>query len=159
MKGNQVVHRSPLRLMCFDVESVGLFGDPFALAWCIGQEQFLVATERGSGQVESQERVVGHEAVIVAEGFAQCDPRDCFGFSDDRSWVQEHVIPHLPPYDRKEGLLGPTALYDLFWPIWLAEREQGTLLVADVPWPVEAHFLYQCIHRSTGDKTLAYERR
>lgn len=104
------------RFMVFDVESVGLHGDGFAVAWVVVNRQ-------------------GHR---LAEGCMACDPDLCAGTDESRSWVAEHVPP-LP-------VTSPTLqhLQNSFWHEWRRWAGQGAVLVADCAWPVEANFLTAC---------------
>jgi len=59
-------------------------------------------------------------------------------------WVEENVMPVLPQPTHRTT----RELRDEFWQIWLAWRERGAFLAADVPWPVEARFLARCVDDS-----------
>lgn len=58
----------------FDVESVGLHGEGFAVGWV----------------------VVDRSGKELAEGFLQVDSAYAKGEPEDREWISEHVLPHLP---------------------------------------------------------------
>src|SRR3972149_5844005 len=94
--------------MVFDVESVGLHGEGFAVAW-------LLVDETG------QELAAGYEA---------CDWHGLPGTDEDRAWLQSN-LPDLPiTYDTPREVRGR------FWRQWMAHKEQGAMLVADCAWPV-----------------------
>jgi hypothetical protein len=101
----------------FDVESVGLHGEGFAV---------------GGG-------------VYLANGAAQwefklaCPQNACSGSSEDRRWLAENV-PVLDETHR-----APKAMRDEFWRQWTKARSQGAVMAADCAWPVEAGFLIACI--------------
>jgi hypothetical protein len=101
----------------FDVESIGLHGEGFAVGGCI----FL---ENGA----------------IQEGFCFCCPTsECQGSDDGRIWVRENVP--MPAITHR----GPRSMRTDFWMIWLAARADGAIMAADCGWPVEARFLAQCI--------------
>lgn len=111
--------------MVFDVESVGLHGEGFAVGWVVLND-------------------VGEE--IDARMIA-CDPgRAKAGTSPDRAWVAENVEPtlagnytHSDPYPVREA----------FWAAYAALKAEGPVeLWADCPWPVEARFLNACIDQN-----------
>lgn len=107
----------PIRYMVFDVESVGIHGGGFAVGW---------VNLSASGEV-------------LSEGLLSADPVDAYGYADDRRWVLENV-PALD-YDCSSV----KQVRDRFWVEWMAAKNQGAYLVADVAWPVEANFLLRCV--------------
>jgi hypothetical protein len=120
---------TPTHFLVFDVESVGLHGDGFAVGYV------LVETASGSE---------------VASGMAWCHPDKCVrGTPADRAWTEANVMPSL--------IRGTATLYecadarevrDTFWLKGAALCPKGTVLAADVAWPVEARFLAQIIDDS-----------
>lgn len=117
---------SPPALVVFDVESVGLHGPCFAFG--------AVALARtGAGTYEPREEAYG--AYVP-------DLRNLPGGAEtaDALWVAAHVLPNLSPNEPS-----PYLVRWRFWRFWTAWRNRGALLVADVPWPVEARFLEDCI--------------
>jgi hypothetical protein len=103
--------------MVFDVESVGLHGEGFAVG-------FAVVTREG----EELDRA----------RFA-CDPSAAQGASSDRRWVAENI----PPIEVTHST--PRAVRDAFWSAWEVVKARGAVLVADCEWPVEARFLAACV--------------
>lgn len=103
--------------MVFDVESIGLHGEGFAVAWV----------------------VVNREGERLEEGCLACDPNLCSGTDESRHWVLVNV-PWL-------GYTSPTPqhLRNTFWHEWRRWADQGAVLVADCAWPVEANFLTACV--------------
>lgn len=103
--------------MTFDVEAVGLHGDAFAVGW--------VVTDNKGAELD--------------HGLYACEWVHLLGTRESRQWVGKHVpqmpLTHKSPQDIREG----------FWQQWMKWKEQGALLVADCPWPVEARFLVACI--------------
>lgn len=110
----------PKYFFVFDVESIGLHGEGFAVA-------YLIITPQG-------EKV--HEAV------AWFDPAKAKGTDSNRIWIKEHVTGLPEGYGKMES---PTGLRDLFWQAWMHWKSQGAVMVADCCWPVEARFLIACV--------------
>lgn len=84
--------------------------------------------------------VVGPAGQLLANGIAVAPPPARL------EWLEENVMPHLP---------APTeattrAIRDCFWTVWDHWRDRGARLAADVPWPVEARFLSDCIADDGG---------
>jgi hypothetical protein len=130
------------RRMVFDVESVGLHGEGWALGYVV---------------------IVDGKFMDTSWGY--CPPARAHGTADGRAWVTEHCpwatgedeavlrAEHgLPPAHRFES---PEELRAWFWGRWLSEKEAGAQLWADVAWPVEARFLGQCVEdvRPVAHKT------
>lgn len=105
--------------MVFDVESVGLHGEAFAVGWV----------------------VVRRDGSHVASAEYGCDPASARGDADDLAWVREHCQTqrNVPAEN------GPYWVRERFWEAWEYARKRGALLAADVAWPVEANFLSACI--------------
>lgn len=103
--------------MVFDVESVGLHGEGFAVAWV----------------------VVSSDGEQLDEGVIGCDPALCSGTDENRLWARENVpqLPHSSPTKQH--------LRNTFWHVWRHWADQGAVLVADCAWPVEANFLSECV--------------
>lgn len=102
--------------MVFDVESVGLHGEGFAVGWVVVDE-------------------TGKELEAVREA---CSPDKAQGDDDGRIWVDDHCSI---PADHTS----PIGVRSSFWASWLRWKEQGAVLVADCAWPVEARFLVDCV--------------
>ena len=104
------------KFMVFDVESIGLHGEGFAVGWVVVDD-------------------TGDEVEVCR---IACDPSQASGNAAGRQWVKENarfIINAKSPRDVREG----------FWARWLWLKSQGVLLAADVAWPVEATFLTACI--------------
>ncbi len=103
--------------MVFDVESIGLHGEGFAVGHVV---------VRANG-----ERLDGGKYV--------CRQIDAKGDDEGRQWVRENVpAAYVNCND-------PQEVRHLFWRDWLKWRERGAVLVADCAWPVEARFLAACV--------------
>jgi hypothetical protein len=111
------------KFMVFDVESIGLHGEGFAVGW-----------------VEIDER--GEEV-----GCCQiaCEPKSATGTEEGRKWVADHcryVVNAKSPREVREG----------FWSRWMALKSKGYMLAADCAWPVEANFLSACVRENFGER-------
>ena len=103
-----------------DVESVGLQGQGFAVAYVVQD-------------VDRNE---------VASAIYSAPSELARGDQGDREWVREHVEPHLPKVPTHSSLI---AMRTAFWEDWLYWREKGAEMWADCLWPVEARFLNACV--------------
>jgi len=108
----------PPYFMVFDVESIGLHGEGFAVAYVV------ISAERGDR---------------IAERSIACSPNKARGTATDHLWVAENVPKLYETHD------SPSLVRGCFWADWRAWAERGAVLVADVAWPVEARFLAACI--------------
>lgn len=113
--------------MVFDVESVGLHGEGFAVGYVV---------------IEG-----GHE---LDSGFFRCSPDMARGLSADREWIRENVEPALKEHVSAKwsdglGCKSPKDVRRSFWDKWMQWKDNKTILCADVAWPVEARFLAACI--------------
>lgn len=107
--------------LVFDVESIGLHGEGFAVGGC----ELLV--DRQSNYWSRN------------NGFLfACDPDLAKGMPDDRQWVREHI--RLKP-----NAASPREVRDWFWTVWSLHVPMGFRLVSDCGWPVEANFLSACM--------------
>lgn len=108
----------------FDVESVGLHGEGFAVAGGV---------------------YLSNGAVQYSFSYA-CPVEAAEGSEENRKWVRENIpvleITHRCPF----------ALRLAFWEQWqLAKAKYPDIyMAADVAWPVEANFLSQCVQDATG---------
>lgn len=118
----------PQLFMVFDVESVGLHGEGFAVGY--------VVIERDK-EVES--------------GYFHCWPDAARGDADGRAWIAENVVPILEgsglAQTYSDGLRSPDPkqVRNAFWAAWRGWKAKGAILAADCPWPVEARFLIACV--------------
>lgn len=109
-----------MRWMVFDVESVGLHGEGFAVGW-------VLIDDRG---------------IEYASGHYACDPREARAESPESlAWVQKNCSH---PVNCEGPLLVRTAFYENYRDYNGRDIPGRTCtLAADVPWPVEARFLAQ----------------
>lgn len=114
----------PRYAMVFDVESIGLHGEGFAVAW-------LVLDVLTHATLESETH--------------DCPADLAKGSTTDRAWVAAN-IPAL-----KTNCASPSEVRAHFWGAWLRWRAQGAWLVADCAWPVETNFLSACVQDAGPD--------
>jgi hypothetical protein len=101
----------------FDVESVGLHGEGFAVA--------------GGHYL--------HNGAALWEFRYSCSPSEAEGLMRDREWVRDN-IPTIGETHR-----GTRSLRMAFWEEWNRARKDGALMAAECLWPVEARFVEDCI--------------
>lgn len=108
----------PDLFMVFDVESIGLHGEGFAVGFAV---------------VDPKRQRPGHFAWFC------CPPEKARGEDANRRWVAENVPAMEPTHD------SPREVRAAFWREWLRWKGEGAVLVADCCWPVEARFLAACV--------------
>ncbi len=110
----------PEHFLVFDVESMGLHGEAFAVGYV------LIRTSDGSE---------------VWHGLRWCDAEDIrVGYPADREWIAANVAP----MDLMARCVSPREVRNQF-AMAMELMPKGTLLAADVAWPVEARFLAHII--------------
>lgn len=107
----------PDKFMVFDVESIGLHGGAFAVAWV----------------------VVNRDGRHLDERCLSCDPEQVHGTDENRLWVAENVPP------LRVTNPSPQHMCNQFWRSWRYWSARGAVLVADCTWPVETNFLSFCV--------------
>jgi hypothetical protein len=121
--------------LVFDVESVGLHGEGFAVAWVV---------------VDS----AGRECEARLEA---CPSSEAQGTPSGRAWVRGNC-PDLPVTRAT-----PQEVRQEFWRAWLHWKDQGAVMVADYGWPVETRFLAACVDdvrsAATSGETMADSAR
>jgi hypothetical protein len=103
--------------MVFDVESIGLHGEGYAVGWVVLD-------------ADGKELDARREA---------CPPAQARGYESGRNWVRLNCPP-LP-----ETRATPADIRKEFWAAWAAWKAKGAALVGDCGWPVEARFLAACV--------------
>jgi hypothetical protein len=121
--------RLPPFFFVFDVESVGLHGEPFAVGWVVVD----VATGR-----EVSEGIFVSPVADAAERTAKLSTTSIL---TDTEWVEAHVLPAIADVQP----IGDVDMRKMFWCAWKHWEAQGAMLAADVPWPCEARFLMECM--------------
>jgi hypothetical protein len=110
---------SDKNLMVMDVESIGLHGQGFCVAWAV---------------------VNPHSGELLEEGYIGCPSFKALGTDEGREWVFHNVDPHLPPPNADSV----EEVCNRFWDVWMKWRG-STELYAQCGWPVEARFLIACV--------------
>lgn len=103
--------------MVFDVESIGLHGEGFAVGWY----------------------VIDRSGERLDYGSHACDPNLAKGEHEGRVWIADNV-PNL-----SLTCDDPVEVRRRFWVAWRYWQDKGAVLVADCAWPVEARFLINCV--------------
>lgn len=104
------------KYMIFDVESIGLHGEGFAVGWVVIDGD---GNELNVGLLVAREQARGTEV--------------------DGNWVAENVPRMGWTHDSLADMRSA------FWRTWQLWKERGATLWADCSWPVEARFLAQCV--------------
>lgn len=116
-KKHQLIKDMVSSFFVFDVESIGLHGEGFAVAGGV----YLP-----SGAVQWE--------------FSLCCPEsEAEGLQENRDWVKRNV-PVMEITNRD-----PSSLRLSFWNTWEKARSEGAEMAAECLWPVEARFLQDCI--------------
>lgn len=107
----------PELFMVFDVESIGLHGEGFAVGYV----------------------VVDREGNTLDSGNFACPVYSAKGTLTGFEWVKSNCqtlpVTHNAPWLMRAA----------FWRAWREWAGKGAVLVADCAWPVEARFLAQCV--------------
>lgn len=122
----------------FDVESVGLYGPPFAYGWCLVDE---------TGQ-EHAYNLLWHRHPYL--NFFDGIESDVNAFTSyaltkhDVAWARDNVLSCLPEENRA---LTQFDLFHRFWSDWAdSKAEFGSVtMVTDCPFPVETKFLHKVV--------------
>lgn len=111
---------SPSYVLTFDVESVGLHGQGFAVGWVVHSLP---------------------DGVEIESGMLNCIPENARSTGeDDSKWVREHCA-----FAGSWNCLSPLEVRTRFWAKWQDWKTRGAVLAADCHWPVEARFLNECV--------------
>lgn len=121
------------KFFVFDVESVGLHGQAFAVAGGIYDI-------RGNA-MEGTEFAFHHSADKAGGG------PDLPMVKEDREWVAENVVIRADSLDVGNS----TNLRQAFWAQWKKAKALGALMFVECGWPVEGRFLNRCIEEISGN--------
>ncbi len=116
--------------MVFDVESIGLHGEGFAVGYVV---------------------VNGHGETMAPDQRYACPPEAAAGDDEGRRWIAENC----PPIPATHAT--PREVRDAFWRDWNQYKERNARLVADFAWPVEARFLAACVDDDPNSVGKAYQ--
>lgn len=121
---------SKQRYIVFDVESVGLHGEGYAVGY--------VTIDAGGNELFSARYA--------------CRIQDASGNDAGRAWATEHAGV------LSCNCRSPREVRENFWRDYrelvesIRDGSESVLLAADVPWPVEANFLSACIADNPGQR-------
>jgi hypothetical protein len=121
MNNDHLSNAANLPFFVFDVESIGLHGEGFAVAGGV----YI------NGEAQSEFRF-------------SCPMDAADGDDEDRAWVSANV-PVMEVTHRT-----PVGIRDAFWTEWLnaKKRYPGIAMAGECIWPVEAGFVAQCVQHS-----------
>lgn len=131
----------------FDVESVGLYGMPFAYGWCVVDE---TGVEHARELRWFRDEYLDPEltGTDIYEGVVQTIDGTFAVSKNDVDWVRANVLPHLPDESAVEST---HELLYLFWEEWISCKDQfkPLYMVTDCPFPVETRFLHEVMRQNT----------
>lgn len=105
----------------FDVESIGLHGEAFAVAG---------GMYSATGEA-------------IREFAYHCNQAEAKGSPDDREWVIKNVTTHPSSAEQSN----PFLVRERFWDEWMhAKSAFKAIMFVECGWPVEAAFLQSCIN-------------
>lgn len=107
----------PEYILVFDVESIGLHGEHFAVGYV----------------------VMDRSGAFVEEALFSCPTEQAMGTRESHQWVKDNCPPMPVTHDR------PYFISEGFGATWLRWKEKGAWLAADCAWPVEAAFLLRWV--------------
>ncbi|HEY9610506.1 hypothetical protein [Allocoleopsis sp.] len=115
-------------IMVFDVESVGLYGDGYAVG--------LTVINRD-------------DKTILDKDYFACPSQKAEGNPEDRTWIETNVDPYLP----SPNLETPAQVRSEFWRVFqgwknspdLKRYSDAFFLFADCGYPVETNFMAACV--------------
>lgn len=111
----------PFPWLVFDVESVGLYGDPFAVGYVLMDENGEVIRKRWHGA--NLEKLPGF----------------MFNSIEDIEWCWSYI-----PQCIKDGNCSLDEMYSSFVTLLSSAIKQKYSIIADCPFPVETNFLRNC---------------
>jgi hypothetical protein len=117
------VKQEGLYYFSVDVESVGLYGYPFAVA-------YIIFNKNG---------------VIVDKHLEYCPIDTEKSLKSDVEWIKTNVLHYFKNVEYTCGDVGE--LYKKFWDNWIRakNRYEEIIMIGDVIYPVETNFISQCV--------------
>ena len=106
-----------MKKLVFDVESIGLHGEGFAVGY-----------------------IILDDGVVCAQYHASCPIDTSAGADSDREWVKANVST-----EGSMLLNNPRELRDWFWKVIQEVKAEGGQVWTDCNWPVESNFLSACV--------------
>lgn len=113
--------------MVFDVESIGLHGEAFAVGYVVMED----------------------DGEIIDVGSYSCPPDAARGNAESREWVKANIPPLHPTHET------PADIRRVFWSAYRTYKSYPATLWADCAWPVEARFLIACIEDDHANREWA----
>lgn len=106
-----------LKIFSFDVESIGLHGEAFAVGWVL----------------------LDANGIVLDSARMAIDPSTVKGAAVDRAWVAANIPPI--PVTHINGI----AMRRDFWTCMQSAKILGAIILGDCVWPVETNFLSACV--------------
>lgn len=128
------------RFFVFDVESVGLYGEDFAVAYVVVDRS---GTELDAGLFNCPVGLSVSSGQIAERHFVAKDIQNLWNerAQNDWSWLVEYVLSHMPEASHNSR----EQMHSDFWNAWTHWRDRGAVMWADWGYPVEANFLRACV--------------
>lgn len=104
-------------IFAFDVESIGLYGEGFAVGGVL----------------------IDDSGNVINEFCYACDPGAALGSIDDREWCRDN-LPKLEVTHKT-----PEEVRNAFWAKYLNASKHDAQIIADCIYPVETNFLAACV--------------
>lgn len=113
----------------FDAESIGLYGEHFALGYTVTDSQ-------------------GHE---IEQGYLACPSDKARGIQVSRDWINANVVPYLPGYNCED----PKSIYRKTREIFnkIQQTYNNVIFVGDCVYPVEQN-LFTYINKEAATASL-----
>ena len=110
-------------LFSFDAETIGLYGEPFAVSYVICD---------------------CNDGKELEKGYLSCPFENAKGGISDREWVFKNVIPHLP---KETNCNTPEEVCEKFYSAWMKTKEtyKEVIAIADCGYPVETSLCARAI--------------
>lgn len=117
-------------IFSFDAETIGLYGDPFAVSYVI--------CDRNTGKE-------------LEKGYLSCPFENASGKDSDRAWVLKNVVPHLP---KETNCNTPDEVCETFYQTWMKTKEKykEVIAIADCGYPVETSLFARAIRSCVEER-------
>lgn len=124
-----VLRSDATRMFWCDVESIGLYGEPFAFSWVVAD-------------MEGKE---------LEHGTLSCPHETAKGLDDEREWLAKNVFPKLT---HTPDCKNPQDLYQKVYEVWKRVNEQykPLLAFADCAYPVESNFFFNMMKADESNR-------
>lgn len=122
-------------LMIVDVESIGLYGPPFAVGYVVVDTEWNIK-DRHLYSVGLDYAIACCENIVDG---SVINNNFYYASKEDMVWALDN-LPYIHATHTKF-----TRMYERFWTNWINWKCFGAVMCADCPYPVETNFLRECI--------------